>query len=39
MALDRLRRYDPVPDGGDAVAECGRVNSLPSEDGTYTASE
>jgi hypothetical protein len=29
----------PVLDGGDAPAECGRVNSLPSEDGTYTASE
>jgi hypothetical protein len=29
----------PIPDGGNASAECGRVNSLSSEDGTYTASE
>jgi hypothetical protein len=35
MALDLLRRYGPDLDGGDAPAG---VNSLPSEDGTYTAS-
>jgi hypothetical protein len=26
-------------DGGDAPAEGSRVNSFPSQDGTYTASE
>jgi hypothetical protein len=29
----------PALEGGDAPADGGRVNSLPGEDGTYTASE